>query len=140
MTAIIREASKAEVERVVFDLNHYSAEQLAFFRECIKATTGLWTGFIADELVCFWGVMPPSLISDSAYLWLYTTERLLGNEFLFVRYSQMAIEKILAEYPVIRGHASADNTRGIRWLRWLGATFGDPQGLLIPFTIRRRHG
>lgn len=117
--------------------DRFSVDQLMFFKKCIRSASNVWTGFIDGELVCMWGLIPTSLLSDWAYLWLYTMETLQGNEFLFVRRSQLAVQEMLKEYPVIVGHAVIGNDRGIRWLRWLGAIFGEPQGQLIPFSIRR---
>ena len=45
----------------------------------------------------------------------------------------------LRQYPSVVGHAIIGSTKSIRWLKWLGAKFGAPQGTAIPFRITR-HG
>lgn len=106
---------------------------------CLLMSTVIWAGFINKALACIWGVIPPSLMSNQAYLWLYTTDVIKGHEFVLVRHSQRVIEEILDEYPSIVGHAIIGSTKSIRWLKWLGAKFGHPQGTGIPFRITR-HG
>lgn len=106
---------------------------------CLLMSTVMWAGFIDGRLACIWGVIPPTLMSHQAYLWLYTTDVIKGHEFVLVRHSQLVIEQILEEYPSIVGHALMGADKSIKWLKWLGAKFGAPQGTGIPFRITR-HG
>jgi hypothetical protein len=110
------------------------------FYDCANTSRQLWVGLIEGNVVCVWGLIPPTLLSSRAYLWLYTTDNLDGNEFLFVRHSQRAIEEMLKEYSVIYGHTEPGLPRTHRWLRWLGAQFGEQQNGLIPFEIRKKDG
>ena len=91
---------------------------------CLLMSTVIWAGFIDGRLACIWGVIPPTLMSDQAYLWLYTTDVIKGHEFLLVRHSQLVIDEILDLYPSIVGHAIIGSDKSIRWLKWLGAKFG----------------
>lgn len=101
----------------------------------------LWEGKIDGKTVCVWGMVPPTLLSDQAYIWLFTHDELVReHQFVFVRRSQRMIEQMLEEYPRIVGHCLVDSQRSIRWLKWLGATFGPPTGMLVPFEIRKKHG
>jgi hypothetical protein len=104
---------------------------------CLKMSVIIWAGFINDELAGIWGVIPPSFLSYQAYLWLYSTNVMADHEFRLVRHSQMVIDGILEEYESIVGHAVMGSDRSIRWLKWLGAKFGSPQGTLVPFRISR---
>lgn len=103
----------------------------------IMNSSRVWAGLVDQKLVAMWGLIPPTLMSDVAYLWLVTTKHLDGHQFLFIRHSQRAIESMLAEYPEIVGHTLISNRAAQQWLRWLGATFGDPiNGTVYPFTIK----
>jgi hypothetical protein len=102
---------------------------------CIFLSTSMWAGYIDDVLACVWGLMPPTLLSQQAYLWLYTTDVIKGHEFILVRHSQLVMEDMLKQYPSIVGHAVVNNHKAIRWLRWLGAEFGPQQGNGLPFRI-----
>ena len=104
---------------------------------CLQLSMFMWVGLIDDKLACIWGLIPPTLMSNQAYLWLYTTNVITGHEFVLVRHSQLVMEEMLQEYPTICGHAIAGADKSIRWLKWLGARFGEPQGKGIPFRITR---
>lgn len=104
---------------------------------CLMMSTVIWAGFINGGLACIWGVIPPTLMSDRAYLWLYTTDLIKEHQFTLVRHSQLVMEEILSEYPTVVGHAIIGSDKSIRWLKWLGAKFGPPQGTAIPFRITR---
>lgn len=126
--------ARSLIREIAFDEN---GEKTMEF--CLLMSTTMWAGFINDELACIWGVIPPTLMSSQAYLWLYTTDVIKDHEFILVRHSQMVIEKVLDEYPSIVGHAVIGSDKSIRWLKWLGAEFGPPQGIAVPFRITR-HG
>lgn len=97
-----------------------------------------WVGRVDGDIVCAFGVIPPSVLSNTAYLWSVTTDKVEDHKFLFVRYSQRMIELIHREFPRIIGHANPKDTRSIRWLRWLGAVFGEPTEKGVPFMIERK--
>lgn len=96
----------------------------------------VWIGEVDEKMVAFWGLIPPTLMSDTAYLWLYTTEHFHAHVFQFIRQSRLAVDEMLSHYPTIVGHGVVGNARSLRWLRWLGAQFGEPQGHFLPFTIK----
>ena len=98
----------------------------------------VWLGYHDNEIVCLWGLVPPTLLSDRAYLWLYTTDALDAHIFLLVRHSQRMVAQMLTEFPTIVGHCEVSATKSIRWLRWLGAEFGALEGRLVPFIIRAK--
>lgn len=106
----------------------------------IQDSTTVWAGKVRGEIVCVWGVRAPTLLSDTAYLWLLTTDDLAEYKFLFIRHSQLAIKVLLEEYRVIKGHYKSGDPRARRWLEWLGARFDEPVNDIYPFTIVKRHG
>lgn len=99
----------------------------------------IWTGYIDDRLVCWWGLIPPSLLSNQAYLWMHATDAVKEHQFLFVRHSQRVVERMLERYDTILGHCEIGASDSMRWLRWLGAEFHDPERNVIPFVIRSKH-
>lgn len=105
-------------------------------QRAIMNSSHVWVGTIDGVVMALWGLIPPTLMSDTAYLWLYTTDHMPEHTFLFIRHSQRAVQAVLAEYPTIVGHGRVGSDRSLAWLRWLGAEFGTPQGDFIPFTIK----
>jgi hypothetical protein len=99
-------------------------------------STRVWLGWDDEKIICVWGLVPPTLLSDRAYLWLYTTQHLTSHVFHLVRHSQRMVQQMLKEFPELAGHCAIDQPKSIRWLKWLGAKFGDPQGPFLPFTIK----
>lgn len=142
MTAKIILADKIQTRQLIFEAKGgiLSARESKALEEYLAFSAKLYIGAIHGKLCCAWGLIPPTLISDQAYLWLFSTEAVDEYKFLFVRNSQRAIEEMLEEWPIITGFCDLTNARSMRWLRWLGATFGDPIPPMIPFTIRKSHG
>lgn len=108
-----------------------------------KTSMESWAGCVNGAAACVWGLIAPSMMSDSAYLWLVTSNLVDHHRFTFVRQSQMIIDRLLEDFPLIKGHAMAGDERAKRWLKWLGVTFEEPirgndgKIVLVPFTLRR---
>ena len=102
----------------------------------LNQSSMVWVGMEDDKVLGFCGVVPPTLISDRAYLWLYTTPALEEHKFVFIRHSQLVIKDMLYDYPLIVGHCIKGERKSMRWLEWLGAKFLPPEGRLVPFEIR----
>lgn len=97
----------------------------------------VWIGEIEGKVVAVWGLIPPTIMSDIAYLWLYPTKDMHSHIITFIRQSRHVIQMMLKEFPTIVGHCKIENLRGQQWLRWLGAEFGDPiNNFIYPFTIK----
>ena len=116
-------------------------DKMRYVSDYICKAAHVWFWNVDGKVAVAWGLIPLTLLSNQAYIWLYTTDAHPGNEFLFIRKSKIELEKMQALYPSIIGHVMENNERGIRWLKWLGAALGsvDSKGL-IPFEIRRKNG
>ena len=108
---------------------------------CFDMSTCIWVGLIDGQLACIWGLIPPTLLSNQAYLWLYTTDIIKEHQFVLVRHSQLVMEEILRRYESVVGHVimGKGDSKSVRWLKWLGAKFGEPDVRGVPFRITR-HG
>lgn len=126
-----------------------SREQLTFcaralnmnsevFKYCINGSTAAWAGYVDDDLICLWGLMPPTLLSRRAYLWFQSTPAMHGHEFVLARQSRKVVSEMLSQFPEVFGHCISGMERSQRWIKWLGGEFGEPTKGLIPFVIR--HG
>ena len=140
MNAIISEVTPAQTRQLILayrrdGLPKHEKKTLDY---CLTFAQHIWIGQLDHVLVCAWGLIPPTLLSTTAYLWLFTTEAVKEHQFLFIRQSQRAMEEMLKLYPCIVGHVSIDNPQAFRWIKWLGASFGEPEGRLVPFVIRKK--
>lgn len=106
--------------------------------DCVSRSIDVWLGTRDDEVYCVWGVVPPTILSQKAYLWLYTNEeKIAEHQFTFIRWSQIAVKKMLDDFEVLYGVTDLKNEKTIRWLKWLGAEFDQYAGQLH-FEIRRK--
>jgi hypothetical protein len=112
-----------------------SDQQNAIFDYC-QALGEVYIGFVDDEFTCCWGLIPPTFLSNQAYLWMWAPGP-IKHQLVFVRKSQMQIAEMLKRYERVVGHCELDARSAQRWLKWLGAEFGEPEQGILPFTIRR---
>lgn len=140
MTTVVAPLAKDQSSELISSLEgvKMDATERAVFANFIAASVYAYTGVVEGKVICLWGLIPPTLLSDQAYLWLYTTPAADAHQFILVRRGQIEMKKMLEEYPKIVGHCEVDAPRSIRWLGWLGAKFGPPVGALIPFVIERQ--
>lgn len=144
MTATIRKCAGEEAYSLIY-ADHIASmpdTHRQSMHEFFTRSTDVWMGSDGDIALGIWGLIPPTILSDRAYLWLYHTEAVAVHSFMFIRHSQRAVEEMLKVYPLIVGHTEVGAIRSIRWLRWLGAEFGQTtDDKLIPFTIKAKpHG
>jgi hypothetical protein len=141
MSALIEVADKARTRQLIFEEKggKLSEEEAKVLEHYLTFSSKLCVGTVDGVLCCAWGLVPPSLISQRAYLWLFSTQAVDQHKFLFIRHSQVEVNKMLEEYPLITGYCKLGQDRSIRWLRWLGAVFSEPQDKdFLPFEIRRK--
>lgn len=121
---------------VIIDRLEVSAEHKEILLRSTKNSSHLWLGTHDETILCFFGLIPPTLLSDVAYLWLYCTPSMQGHTIPLIRHSKRAVHDWLSIYTSIVGHGHVDKPRSLAWLRLIGATFGEPTGSVIPFEIR----
>ena len=134
---IIDQASSVDL-RAISMAAQYTDGELRAIATCGSLSAMMWKGIVDGRTAALWGVIPGSILSDRAYLWLITNDHMDKHTFILVRHSQRVVEELLREFPVIAGHCEVGQDRSIRWLKWLGARFGEPDGARIPFEIRRK--
>lgn len=113
-----------------------TAEHREILLRSVKNATHLWIGTHYETILCFFGLNPPTLLSDTAYLWLYSTPAMQGRTVSLIRHSKRAVQEWHSLYSCIVGHCHCDKPRSLAWLRMIGAEFGEPTGSVIPFEIR----
>lgn len=126
------------VSSVVREFFAYSPEEMDMFDYC-QTLGEVWIGYVDGEFVCCWGLIPPSFLSNQVYLWMWAPEH-MKHQFTFIRQSQIQVQRMLEVYDRIVGECIQTNRSAQRWLRWLGAEFGNPSGGKISFVIRGKNG
>lgn len=139
---IINKLPRAEISKLISSKIAPTVDFAALkrFEQWVACSQKVWCATEGESFICMWGIIPPTLLSDQAYLWLHTGDGFDGNEFIFVRHSQRAAEEVLKIYDQIVGHVQVGQDKSIKWLRWLGAEFYEPERGFIPFVIRKKHG
>lgn len=92
----------------------------------------VFAGWFVGELMCLVGFAPRTTLSDSAYLWMFTTEAGRTHPLLLARWGRRLVGMALQRYPRLFGHCTPGSER---WLRSLGATLGPPESGLATFNI-----
>jgi len=96
----------------------------------------VYTGFIDGEFCCCWGLIPPSWLSQQAYLWMWAPEP-IRHQFLFIRHSQIQVQRMLERFDTIVGHTKTTSRSAQKWLHWLGAEFHPYTKDILSFEIKR---
>lgn len=81
-----------------------------------------WT--VSDErgVICIFGVLRVSLLSDKARPWLISSKLVSSCKRDFLRGAKIVIERWLDEYTVLENHIPAGLHRLLRWVEWAGFT------------------
>lgn len=140
MTVLIQLLSHDRISQLISlasgsSLDPKEAKVLEF---CQSLSSEVWTGYVNEELICCWGLIPPTLLSNQAYLWMHSTPAIRDHQFLLVRHSQRIIEQVLKRYERIIGDCWTTAEDSIRWLKWLGAEFTYTGEAYCSFVIRRK--
>lgn len=93
-------------------------------------------------VVC--GLVPHDVVKGIGVPYLLATEEFYEHTRLFARESRLWVQAARQKYPMLFNCVAAENTKAIRWLKWLGFSFDervDNQGRLglsfYPFYMRR---
>ena len=89
----------------------------------VEFSEQIWVGLGNDELVAIWGVIPPTILSTTAYVWFHNTPAIKKYRKTFAKVSLEVLRNIKSQYPTLYGVCNCDS----KWLKWLGAEFGDKQ-------------
>jgi hypothetical protein len=117
----------------LYTLSEFNQDTMA---RAIRNSDWVWIGDVNGEIFGYWGLIPPILLSDRAYLWFMHTPALSKYAFRFIRHSRGVAAELLNHYCVLVGHGRMGDRCSLAWLKWCGAKFLEPQGELIPFEIK----
>lgn len=85
-----------------------------------------WTGTWKGKMVCMFGVMPRSTLSQDIVLpWLCATDRLPRVARAFLRANKELLPQMLGGAKLAYGYVLQENMAARRWLSWLGFDLGE---------------
>lgn len=87
--------------------------------------------------VAMLGFIPYTLVGRVASVWLLGSIEIEKIQRAFIRRSRSFIDMFLEYCPYLENWVSCENTKSIEWLRYLGATIGEPQAYGIERTLFR---
>ena len=109
--------------------------------EGVNISTKAWTATFDGVPLVMFGVAPASAINGIGVPWLLAADGLERHQLGFLTHCRPCLDEIRAIYPRLYNFVDARNQIAIRWLRWLGFTFGEPipygkeQLLFLPFKM-----
>lgn len=108
-------------------------------RQLVSRSSDVWKGLTDGRVGCVWGLIPASILSETAWIWsIYDEEDVKENKFFFVRNSQRFIEYAHTIYPTISGQVDPRDRMSVKWLKWLGAEFDPVFNGRMGFVIRKK--
>lgn len=97
-----------------------SALRYSFARSTLRLSVVL-----DGAVVAMLGLVPDSLLGQSANVWFLGADDLKRMKKTFVRFSRQAIENFLLRYPLLWNYVDARYTKTISWLKSCGALFSE---------------
>lgn len=112
-------------------------------RESVRISPFAFVGLNAGVPLCVFGLLPDSVLSPRARVWMLGTPNINYTKKSFVKHCRIILEGLLDIYPVLYNAVDANYPQAIRLLQFLGATFGktviSPTGApFLLFEIRRK--
>lgn len=92
----------------------------------IDASTMCWTAEDPTGLVAIFGLVPLTLMGDTAVPWMLGTTRVDRHAGSLIRLAPSYIARMLAAYPRLLNAVDSRNAKACRWLRRAGFSLGPP--------------
>lgn len=110
--------------------------QMEALTRSAKNSNPLFAGMYGAELACIIGLVPPTLISSDAYIWMLHTTVVDRHKVSFGRHAIRLVRNLRQRYSRIVGHCMVTDKSAIGWIKSFGATIFDFDDNLIWFEIK----
>lgn len=125
LLADLRECDRLEMEA------SSGADLETALRTSINLSDQPFAGWAGDKLVCLFGAVRLSIMSDIASPWCLGTTQMARNAAEVIRHTRSWVEWVREDFPKLSNYVDARNRASIRWLRGIGFTIDPP----IPFGV-----
>lgn len=88
--------------------------------QCLSLSTEAYAGFAGRELLCLFGIRRASLLGNTGYPWLLSTEAVGRHRTAFARISRGLLGQWAKDFDLLEGYVDARHAVACRWLQWLG--------------------
>lgn len=112
----------------------FSATDPTIIAAC-KVSTTKFAAIHFGKLMCLCGFIPFTFMSDTAHLWMITTDVTNDDKLRFARGARDMIQNMLNTYPIITGYVTDERSQ--RWIRLLGGNLEPICNDICSFTFRR---
>ena len=134
----LRESDKRELARA--GRTNFEAAVL----ESVDVSPFAFVALQGKKPLCVFGLLPDSVLSPRARLWMLGTPNINLTKKDFVKTCRIVVDGLLDIYPQLYNAVDANYPQAIRLLQFLGATFGktvaSPTGApFLIFEIRREN-
>lgn len=128
----IAENMRPEDKAEIWKFDHNTPEQalMTGYRDSIECLTVEKD----NEPIAMFGIVPDSILSYNATIWLLGTPKIISVQLAFAKYSKYFIHMMFDYYPVLSNYVDVMNRKTIRWLKWCGAKFS----LARPYGIEQQ--
>ena len=107
---------------------------LPYQSDVIRASTEIWAGFYINELGLVWGIVPGSLLSETAYVWSISTDVVKKCPKTLLRASRQWLKEMSENYSILVGLCKQDTA----YVKHLGAEFSGNFDGFARFEIKVR--
>jgi hypothetical protein len=92
----------------------------------IANSLATWTATVDGTPAMIFGVCLKNPMSDVGVPWLLGTCEVDEHQYSF-RQSRLYVRRMLDAFDVMENYALAENTKTLRWLKWLGFDMDEPR-------------
>ncbi len=96
-------------------LTPLEAVQMSF-----DGTLDAQAGLADGELVCIFGVVRDSILSETGYPWLLCTPLVKKHAMAFLRRTKDYMTSMRQKFWILENYGDARNVEALRWMKWLG--------------------
>lgn len=113
-------------DRIEVMLSHGHTAQDAIEKglEVSKFTT---VGCVGDDVCCIFGVTEKSLLTRHGIPWMLTTDKMELHKRILMEGSIDVVNEMKRHFNHLENYVYVENKRSVRWLKWLGFEFDEPE-------------
>ena len=121
---------QADIEEVAASHGHTPIQALC---EGVKISDSCVVAIANDEPVAVFGLVRGCVLSGYGTPWALGTDSLFEYKKSFMKWSRVLLAMMLNEFDHLENFVHVKNQQSVRWLKWLGFQFEEPQ----PYGLKR---